>query len=143
VSTSDVDHEVFVEKLSEVLDECPASHLLAVPGVWEAVSEYFNNEVLRRLEAEKDEPDGDELGEGADDEEFECPGCKAEKEAKPEHVLLRLEGVREQLERFREISRVKQQDLRSLLPAFMGAVTTIRLLIEEVEHLRRRLGVPL
>jgi hypothetical protein len=32
--------------LSEIMDEAPASHLLSIPGVYEAVSEEFNNVVL-------------------------------------------------------------------------------------------------
>lgn len=33
--------------LAEILDESPASTLLSVPGVYEVVSEHFNNDVLR------------------------------------------------------------------------------------------------
>jgi len=43
--------------LEELLDEHPASHLLTVPGIYEVVSEYYNNEVLARLDYDEDEPE--------------------------------------------------------------------------------------
>jgi hypothetical protein len=36
----------FVEILAWLVDENPASHLLTLPGVYEAVAEHFNNDVL-------------------------------------------------------------------------------------------------
>ena len=43
------DSERFDEKLAEILDKNPASHLLSIPGVYEVVSEHFNNDVLAAL----------------------------------------------------------------------------------------------
>jgi hypothetical protein len=40
---------MFDEKLHEVIDRAPASALLSVPGVYEAVSEHYNNQVLEEL----------------------------------------------------------------------------------------------
>lgn len=42
--------EEFDRILTEVLDEEPVCFLLTVPGVYEAVAEYFNNEVIKRWE---------------------------------------------------------------------------------------------
>jgi hypothetical protein len=41
-----ITNEEFDEALSKLLDESPASHLLSVPGVYEILSEHFNNDVL-------------------------------------------------------------------------------------------------
>ena len=38
--------EEFDATLCTILDEHPASALLAVPGVYEVVSEFYNNDVL-------------------------------------------------------------------------------------------------
>jgi hypothetical protein len=46
----DVTQELFDDMLFKVIDEENASSLLAIPGVYELVSEEYNNEVLRRLE---------------------------------------------------------------------------------------------
>ena len=51
---SDVSQEEFDEKLAELMDKKPASALLSVPGVYEAVSEHFNNDVLAALGADDD-----------------------------------------------------------------------------------------
>jgi hypothetical protein len=44
--------EKFDELLAEILDEEKASALLTIPGVYEAVSEHFNNDVLKRWHEE-------------------------------------------------------------------------------------------
>ena len=49
-----VTSEMYDAKLAEVLDEVGGSGLLAVPGVYEVVSEHFNNDVLEALERERD-----------------------------------------------------------------------------------------
>lgn len=46
------DHDRFDRKLEELLDEMSGAELLAVPGLYEVVSEALNNEVLRALERE-------------------------------------------------------------------------------------------
>jgi hypothetical protein len=46
------DKERFDTKLMELMDEQPASHLLSVAGVYEVVSEHFNNDVLDALSSE-------------------------------------------------------------------------------------------
>ena len=50
----------FDEILMEIMDEHPASHLLAVAGVYELVTEEHNNEVLERWERRHPEPDEEE-----------------------------------------------------------------------------------
>lgn len=50
-----VKQEDFDRVLSELLDEQPASHLLTVPGIYEVVSEHFNNDVLRRIKEEQED----------------------------------------------------------------------------------------
>lgn len=44
--------EMFEEKLREILEESTGNSLLAIPGLFEVVSEYFNNEIMDELEAE-------------------------------------------------------------------------------------------
>lgn len=43
------DSESFDAKLEEILDEMTGAQLLAIPGLYEVVSEELNNEVLRKL----------------------------------------------------------------------------------------------
>ncbi len=47
-----VTQELFDEKLEEILDEQTGSTLLAIPGLYEVVSEHFNNQVLDELKRE-------------------------------------------------------------------------------------------
>ena len=44
----------FDRLLMEIMDESPASALLTIPGIYEIIAEYFNNEVLERWERERD-----------------------------------------------------------------------------------------
>ena len=46
---TDADFDAILEK---ILDEMKGGQLLQVPGVYEAVSEHFNNDVLERWETE-------------------------------------------------------------------------------------------
>jgi len=50
-------NEDFDRVLGEIMDEGKASDLLAVPGVYEVVSDHFNNEVLDRLDREREAHD--------------------------------------------------------------------------------------
>lgn len=58
-----------VSALSEILDKEPASSLLTIPGVWEILSEHYNNEIIAKLaewdgeeeEEEEDNTNGAEL----------------------------------------------------------------------------------
>lgn len=50
-----VTQEMFDKKLGEILEQ-QAGTLLSIPGMYEVVSEYFNNDVLRELESEREEP---------------------------------------------------------------------------------------
>jgi hypothetical protein len=45
--------EDFDRILAEIINENPASYLLPVPNVYEAIAEEFNNEVLERWELEQ------------------------------------------------------------------------------------------
>lgn len=47
-----MDQSEFDRVLEEIMDEKPASVLLSIPGVYEAVSEHFNNGVLARMRQE-------------------------------------------------------------------------------------------
>jgi hypothetical protein len=44
-----VTDELFDEKLREIIDRGPASHLLSVPGVYELLSEHHYNQILEEL----------------------------------------------------------------------------------------------
>lgn len=50
-----VTDEIFDRKLEELVGQMTAEDILAMPGVYEIVSEELNNEVLSALEAERDE----------------------------------------------------------------------------------------
>lgn len=50
-----VNNKRFDAKLVEILNGMKASELLSVAGVYELVSEEFNNEVLQAIEDEDDE----------------------------------------------------------------------------------------
>ena len=52
---SEMSQEEFDRNLAEIMDESPASYLLTIPGVYEVVSEHFNNDVLGKWEREKRE----------------------------------------------------------------------------------------
>lgn len=45
-----VTQEMFDSKLKEIINQTPASTLLNIPGVYEAMSEHFNNDVLEECE---------------------------------------------------------------------------------------------
>lgn len=47
-----VEQERFDKKLEEVLDGMSGAELLAIPGLYEVVSEALNNEVLKAIEEE-------------------------------------------------------------------------------------------
>jgi hypothetical protein len=49
------DHEKFVAKLIEIVGGQPAGNLLTIPGVFEPVAEFYNNDVLRELENEQED----------------------------------------------------------------------------------------
>lgn len=51
-----VTNELFDDKLRNIIDRGPASLLLTVPGVYEAVSEHYNNQVLEELSNPNTEP---------------------------------------------------------------------------------------
>jgi hypothetical protein len=49
----DVSDEWFDETLRQIVSEQSAGQILAIPGVYEVLAEYFNNEVLSRWEAQE------------------------------------------------------------------------------------------
>ena len=49
----------FDDKLLELLEETTPAALLTIPGIYEPLAEEFNNEILRRLEAEQEEEEDD------------------------------------------------------------------------------------
>jgi len=51
---SNITHEEFVDILQDILHEESVGELLTIPGIYEILSEEFNNEVLERYESEKD-----------------------------------------------------------------------------------------
>lgn len=46
--------EEFDTKLIEILSKMTAAQLLSIPGIYEIVSEEFNNNVIEAIEAERD-----------------------------------------------------------------------------------------
>ena len=49
----DMTNDDYDRILADIMDEGCASALLLIPGVYEVVSEYFNNEVLKAWEWER------------------------------------------------------------------------------------------
>ena len=54
VRAEDITHDMFYAMLCEIVRNMGPSELLAVPGVYEALSEDLNNEVLEALGVEDD-----------------------------------------------------------------------------------------
>jgi hypothetical protein len=54
---SDVTQEEFDKALEVILDDASGSELLAIPGLYEVVSEHFNNEAIELAREEKEEND--------------------------------------------------------------------------------------
>lgn len=50
---SEMSNEDFDRNLRKSLRECTAEQMLLIPGIYEVVSEHFNNEVLDRWSAEQ------------------------------------------------------------------------------------------
>jgi uncharacterized protein (UPF0216 family) len=46
----DLDHDTFVSILEGIIEELSASSLIALPGIYEILSEQYNDEVLIRYE---------------------------------------------------------------------------------------------
>jgi hypothetical protein len=55
---SDVTQEEFDAALEAILDEATGAELLAIPGLYEVISEHFNNEAIDIAREEKKENDG-------------------------------------------------------------------------------------
>ena len=49
-----VTNEMFEQKLEEILKTYNGAQLLTIPGVYELLSEHFNNEVLSALQSERE-----------------------------------------------------------------------------------------
>ncbi len=69
----EITDEMFDAKLSEIIDRNPASRLLSITGVYEALREEFNNEILRELEFDYDNPEDID---GADDQGEDDEGSR-------------------------------------------------------------------
>jgi hypothetical protein len=48
-----ITNEQFDAKLTEILDGMNGAQLLAIPGLYEVVSEELNNDVIEAIEAEQ------------------------------------------------------------------------------------------
>ena len=48
---TNITNEQFDALLKQIIDEQPASALLSIPGIYEILSEEFNNEILERFES--------------------------------------------------------------------------------------------
>ena len=52
---SEVSQEMFDEALTELLEEASAAELLSIPGLYEVVSEHYNNEAIERAKHSKED----------------------------------------------------------------------------------------
>jgi len=50
----EITQDMFDSKLTEILGRQTADRLLAVPGIYEVVSEHFNNEVLDAIAEDRE-----------------------------------------------------------------------------------------
>lgn len=48
IKPADVTHDEFVFALTAIVGEMSADEILAVPGIYEALSEHLNNETIKR-----------------------------------------------------------------------------------------------
>jgi hypothetical protein len=58
---TNLSHDEFVRRLTEKVDEMTGGAVLAVPGVYELMSEHWNNDILDDWKS--DQPDVIKLGE--------------------------------------------------------------------------------
>lgn len=65
--------EMFDEELKEVLAGQTALEILDIPGIYEILSEHYNNEVLTNLQRHREEVEADECDPMAAGDE--CPNC--------------------------------------------------------------------
>ena len=76
---SKVTTEQFDAILEEIVGKMSAGALLAIPGVYEVLSEELNNEVLQRLEeTDDDEEECEECGATGEHSERECAANAAD-----------------------------------------------------------------
>ena len=47
-----ITHDEFGRYLVDIVNENPASDLFTIPGIWEILSEEYNNEILDRWTAD-------------------------------------------------------------------------------------------
>jgi hypothetical protein len=64
-----VTNEIFDEELKEVLAGQTALEILDIPGIYEILSEHYNNEVLTNLQRHREEEEDDLREEVAEAEE--------------------------------------------------------------------------
>lgn len=50
---SKITQDQFDEKLVEIINESPATNLLTIPGIYEILSEHFNNDILKSIENDR------------------------------------------------------------------------------------------
>lgn len=50
-----IDSELLQKTIEGLAWEDGVKHLLQIPGVWECVSEYYNNDAITRIEQENDD----------------------------------------------------------------------------------------
>ena len=48
-----ITQEMFDDKLYETLDFVTAASLVTIPGIYEILSEYYNNQIIEELEMER------------------------------------------------------------------------------------------
>jgi hypothetical protein len=55
---AEIDHETFVAAVTELATRDGVGVVLSIPGVWEAVSEYYNNDAIDNILADAEEETG-------------------------------------------------------------------------------------
>lgn len=58
--------EMFDEVLEEIVEEQAAGIIITIPGIYEVLSEHFNNDVLERLKDRREEEQGSVCPDRAD-----------------------------------------------------------------------------
>ena len=56
----EIDQEAFDAAVRALAQEDGVANILGLPGIWEIVSEHYNNDAISRVEAEADDEEDDD-----------------------------------------------------------------------------------
>ncbi len=77
MNVKDITSEQMEEATRELAEETGVEHILSIPGVWEHVSEYFNNGAIDRIRGAEPDADCARCSEDIGDSDAEADGYGA------------------------------------------------------------------